>query len=454
MSSTVFSHSVRVLACGNCGAPLNVPPAGGAVTCGYCRTASQVGGRNEGADVEAARQTPAMDEATRFEKLRAQAAHPALLPQSVAHLSIGGVLLPQHAEGAMAEWKQARSELAATGQFPAAERLFHLTRMLSDHLATSRDEMRRRALLETAMELLQAPRHRQVLRGTLTCNAARVGDLAAADAWLAGCHPLSDDIHVDTAWRFSKAYVCTARRDFNGVLQVLGSRLGDIPLASAEIEGCALLRANALERLGQTQQAAEQLYAVMGPGTRGAAVLEQLRTLHSELALCPASFAAAKHRVDEEIMTQGRERTLRVTSIVGPIIGTVIFGSVSLFMIAAGLFDKKGPVWPPVAIGSFFLLFVALFVFLGIFGNLRQRRRETHIYASGLDASLTVLDLQRGGKNQPDILKVIVLIAGRPPYEKTCQLSSAYEALTRVPPGGPLRAKVDPQNPDVVLPFV
>lgn len=163
----------------------------------------------------------------------------------------GGVLLAQHVDQAMVEWRQARAELADSGQMPAAERLFHLTRLPCDHLASMRDEMRFRALLETALELLTSPRHRQVLRGTLACSAARVGDLAAADAWLSGCNPKSDDIHVDTAWRFAAAYVRTVRKDWKGVLQALGSRLGDVPLAEGEVEACALLRANAIEQLGQ-----------------------------------------------------------------------------------------------------------------------------------------------------------------------------------------------------------
>jgi hypothetical protein len=456
MNQTAFSHSVRVLACGNCGAPLNVPPAGGTVSCGYCRASLQIHGRNEAAELAAATLAPAMDEAERFERLRAQAAHPALLPQSVAHLAVGGVLHPQQVDRAMAEWRQARAELEAGGQFPAAERLFHLTRLLSDHLAVVRDEMRRRALLETAMELLQAPRHRQVLRGTLACNAARVGDLAAADAWLAGCNPRSDDIHVDTTWRFSRAYVCTARHDWNGVLQALGSRIGDMPLASGEVEACGLLRANAIERAGQTAQAAEQLHAIMSQGSRGAAVLVQFFALNGELGLCPASFPLAKQRVDGDIAVEGKKRAINQTTLLGPFIIVVIVGVFGTMMTLGAFFGHKepSPIWGLFGAGIVVLSLAALALIFGVRGNLRARRRSIRVYESGLDATLTVLELKQGGKQQADQLKLIVHIPTQPPYEAQWAGSLSPDVLRRAAPGCCLPAKVDPEDRTFVLPLV
>jgi hypothetical protein len=456
MNPTVFSHSVRVLACGNCGAPLNVPPAGGAASCGYCRATLQVHGRNEAAEVEAATKSPCMDEADRFERLRAQAAHPVLLPQSVAHLAVGGVVHPQLVDRAMGEWRQARSELEAGGQFPAAERLFHLTRLLCDHLATARDEIRRRALLETAMELLQAPRHRQVLRGALACNAARVGDLAGADAWLAGCNPRSDDIHVDTAWRFARAYVCTARGDWNGAMQALGSRIGDVPLASAEVEACGLLRANAMERSGQVQQAAEQLQALMGPGSRGAAALMQCLALNGELRLCAESFPVAKQRVDADIAVEGRKRALEKTTVVGIVVFAASIGGVGTLMTIGALFGHKGPspVWGLLVAGLVVLSFVASVLYFGVRAGRQERRQLIRVYESGLDATLTVLELQRGDKQRSDQLKFIVHIPVEPPYEARWTGTLSLEAAARAAPGSSLGGKVDPQDRALVLPLV
>ncbi|MBI5537499.1 MAG: hypothetical protein HY898_32550 [Deltaproteobacteria bacterium] len=456
MNSTPFSHSVRVLACGNCGAPLEVPPAGGSVSCQYCRASSQIQGRDEAAELAAAKQAPAMDDAERFERLRAQAAHLVLLPQSVAHLAVGGVLHPQKVDKAMAEWRQARSELEAGGPFPVAERLFHLTRLLSDHLAVVREEMRRRALLETAMELLQAPRHRQVLRGALACNAARVGDLPAADAWLAGCNPRSDDIHVDTTWRFSKAYVCTARQDWKGVLQALGSRIGDVPLASGEEEACGMLRANAIERSGQVQQAAEQVFSIMSQSTRGAAALMQFLALNRELGLCPASFPHAKNRLDGNIAAEGTKRAIGQTGLVGPIVGGVILSFVGTLMTTSALFDPKAksPIWGLFAFGLLVLSLAVLVFVAGVRGNLRERRRRIRVYETGLDATLTVLDLKRGGKQQADEMKLIVHVPAEAPYEAKWVGHLSPDEQVRAAPGCYLPAKVDPQDRTFVIPLL
>jgi hypothetical protein len=450
---TTFSHSVRVLACTNCGGPLQVPPSGGSATCTYCGVVLQVDGRDEAAVRAAAAQAPAIDEAERFARLRGQVEHSLSLPESMAHLAIAGVLHPERVEKAMAEWREARGEVGGGGAFPVAERLFHLTVLISDHLAMLRDDERQRALLETAMELLQAPRHRQVLRGTLARNAARVGDVAAADEWLAGCNSRSDDIHVDTAWRLSKAYVCAAREDHAGVLQGLGSRVGDVPIVAGEAEACGLLRANALERTGQAQQAEEQLYAIMKRGGRGAAPLVQYLALHAELELCRESFPRAKRRLDAEIAEDGKRRVTASTSLAGPIVALVMLGGCALFALAGAVTEIAvghrqgwGILIPALLLGG--LSWVA--VHFGLMGNLRRRRQHTRVYESGLDATLTVLSVVKGGKNESDQLKVWVQPAGKPPYEATCSVSLTGELAERAAAGRSLPAKVDPSERDVV----
>lgn len=454
MTETVFSHSVRVIACANCGAPLDVPPGGGAVRCSFCQASLQVQGRQEATESAAAASAPALDEAERFEKLRAQAAHPALLPESLGHLAMGGVLLAQHADLAATEWRQARAEVAAGAPFPVAERLFHLTKLLSDHLGEGGDEKRRRALLETAMELLQAPRHRQALRGELAWNAARLGDIEAAEQWLLGCNPRSDDLHVDTAWRVATAYVCTARQDWSGVLRVLGSRPGDIPIASGESESCGVLRAHALERSGQKMQAVEQLLALMGPGSRGIGPIYRFVSLHRELQLCPASFAEARQRVDGEIAEQGRKLALQRHSVAGIAILGGMLGVIGTIALLAGLFEKDAIMWGPTVLGIVMLALSVLIGGLGVLGTVTQRKHDALVYESGLDATLAVLEVEPVQKGTTGRMKVLVQIPGQAPYACAFDLSGSTDPLLKCTPGSTLRARVDRANPQHVLPFV
>src|SRR5690606_40987444 len=94
-------------------------------------------------------------------------------------------------------WLAARAQLDEDASFPLRERFFHLTVLLAPHFA----ERARRAVLETAAELLEDRRHRHVMRCLLATYAAREGDPAAADAWLALCDPRPTDLMMDSAYR-------------------------------------------------------------------------------------------------------------------------------------------------------------------------------------------------------------------------------------------------------------
>ena len=74
------------------------------------------------------------------------------------------------------------------------------------------DDLQLRAVLETALEVLASPSYRQVLRCTLSLEAARVGDVAAAREWLAPCDAQAYDLAADSAYRHAAAYLATRER--------------------------------------------------------------------------------------------------------------------------------------------------------------------------------------------------------------------------------------------------
>ena len=56
-------------------------------------------------------------------------------------------------------------QVAATGDFKAAERMYFLTLMPSNRFHAAGQTLRHRALLETVLEAVRLPRHAQMIQG-------------------------------------------------------------------------------------------------------------------------------------------------------------------------------------------------------------------------------------------------------------------------------------------------
>ncbi len=252
--------------------------------------------RDESHEARTAAVPPAMNESERFQRLREQGHRPLVPPPSLAHLCVELWLPPANVPVAFAEFQRARHEVAAGGSFGAAERLYFLTMMLYEHLARERKDAEVRALLETARDVLSDPLHRQVIHGMLARNAARAGDRVAAEGWLQLMTPHATDLQMDTAYRFTRAYLSTCEGDLTTVLRALGTRVDDVPISESYVEVCAVLRANALERTGDEPTAVQQLAHVAAAHADGVGRLASLVAMTPELALCPRSLPALQGR--------------------------------------------------------------------------------------------------------------------------------------------------------------
>jgi len=297
---TMFSREMRLLLCPQCGAPIEGAIAGGTFTCAYCRATAVLAPRDESREVAHAAAQPTMSEAERFQRLREQDHQPMLPPPAIHYLFANATsspeLLPERAPQALAELQRARHELAGGGSFGAAERLYFLTATLYERLSVQKKDPEVRALLETARDVLSDPRHRQVLHGMLARNAARVGDRRAAEEWFRLMTPYATDLPMDTAYRFTCAYLSTRAGDAQTVLRVLGTSIDDVPIADPFDEVCAVLRANALERLGNVQAAVQQLSQMGARSAAGVDGLGYIAAIHPELSLCPRSLPAVQGR--------------------------------------------------------------------------------------------------------------------------------------------------------------
>ncbi|HVJ93396.1 MAG TPA: hypothetical protein VM580_26525, partial [Labilithrix sp.] len=250
---TSFSYTVRVAVCDRCGAPYQAAVSGGSFHCRFCNAQNTLGLRSE---IVVAHGRAPIAEAERIARLRMQDGKPLLPPPNLAHVMANGGLAEWKVDEAVAIWNGARQVLRTNpNDFDAAERLLFLSMVIAQHFKDKGDKLRQRSLLEGALDVVTLPRHRQILRGFLTRAAVIAGDLEAAEAWLKPCDAQSDDLSMDSEWRFSRAFIDTAKGNFENVLRVLGRGPNDVPIEDASEDVCAVLRANACERLGQVDLA-------------------------------------------------------------------------------------------------------------------------------------------------------------------------------------------------------
>jgi len=184
--------------------------------------------------------------------------------------------------------------------FPIRERYFHLSLLVAPFV----DEQRRRAMLETALELLSDEGHRHVLRSTLATEAARAGDLRAAEDWLQAVNPKSVDLVMHTSYCLAAATLARSRGDYNGVTAVLGTHEGDVPLGNRDEIACTLLRIDALDHLQCQDQAMAELKALIEKW--GAERLKFSIDHHHPLPICERLFPIAAATVE---LTRQRGKT-------------------------------------------------------------------------------------------------------------------------------------------------
>ncbi len=291
-----FSHALRVLLCAECRAIVHVATDGGAMSCSACGQHGEIVARDQCSTLQRRDGQVETSEAEQRERLRPQQGERLEIPESLADLVRDDPMAPDYEpdqlQRALRAWDQARADIMRGG---ATEQQFYfLTVSLQRELFRGEDEQMLRALLETAIETVRSPRYEQMLRCELACQAARAGDLTAAEDWLMVCDRRSADIHADSAFRFAHAYVSSRKRSYKPVLEVLGERYGEVPFAAGREGIIGLLRANAIERLGDADAAAQDLMNAIVQSTKGADGFDLAQSLHADMALCPRTYWTAR----------------------------------------------------------------------------------------------------------------------------------------------------------------
>lgn len=448
-----FRHDVRVLACAQCGGPLEAALPGALVQCHYCGASLQVGARDDRAVLDAGPRPP-VDEEERLRRLRAQDGKPLLPPPSVQHLfGPGGTIEAWKVQEAISVWNASRTEVGRTGSPEAAERLYFLTLVLYQQAGDDAEAAhRKRAMLESALDVLRLPRHRQVMLCALSRLAVFDGDQAAAESWLASCDPRSDDLESDSQYRFSRAVLHTARAQWPGVIAALGPDAQRVPIHDALDAACALLRANAVERSGDVPRAVGLLREMMaGGGPQARLVLDQMMARFADFQLCPASYPVAMQAHQATAAASAAAAASGgIHKVFLPLGGLFVLISVAA-IVAFALGMLPGEALPGLLGG----LGITGVVFLGI-GRAMKRasERASRLRLNGVPGRATVQALEPTGMkiNGVPMLQVLLqvqLADGRPPYQTRAKLLAS--ALGGAAPGAQVAIRADPQNPADVL---
>jgi hypothetical protein len=251
--------------------PIPCPSEGGAVRCPACDAVSSVGPQPQ-------ETTPfpsaTLSESKRLAQLWAEfdagrdSDFDLLRPPPGLGLFARMNVAPQDAIPWLREEWTATCSRIAVASTPALERrAFWIACALGGSYSRGSVHERRRALQETALELLseQAPqkkdstdaaacgtrrRYRDILRAGLSRAALFAGDVEAAEAWLVEVDPRPDVLGPDSEYRFSAATIACERGHYDDVLALVGRTMLELPIAPHCFEGIAIVRMRALEKSG------------------------------------------------------------------------------------------------------------------------------------------------------------------------------------------------------------
>ncbi|MCA9591948.1 MAG: hypothetical protein KC776_01515 [Myxococcales bacterium] len=440
MMGAPFSFSQRMSCCWQCGEPVSGPD-GGQAQCGRCAQMVELKPRASFAtpqNTHLGPQHPAM---------RAQDGKPLVPPPNIMFLWENGGEIPAHRQAeALVAWQGARRRAAAM-DVGAGEEICMLTRELASKAEARRDLPRARAMIEAALESVQLPRQRSILLGMMARMAARAGDVQSASAWLS-CFEATQDLESESELRVSTAVVATARGDFMAVLNAVGSAFDQIAIQDALDPQAAIFRINALERMGRTAEATQQLRDLFakGPGMRNA--VESIQAQYPSLGLMQQTMPAVQ---------AAHEQAARATAGTGKIgMGCVLIGvSLLPFVIMSGvaLYEFLAEGSYEAAIGvPFSLIFVLAFGLWGL-RTLRVGLRERRVFAAGVRAQARVIGSAPTGTQINDIpeMRVELEVLLQPPVRTAIRMLVNPGEQHILMPGTMLYVRVDPQHPDVAV---
>jgi hypothetical protein len=419
----------RRFVCHACRAPNRCPYEGGSVRCASCGRTRDLPPR----DAPPARALTDREEVARMAAIALQSPAPPPTPPALASVVEGDAVIARGKEQEAVDlWFTLRAQ--ASTDVAAAEPLFALTRLLFSHpFLDDRPELRE-ALVDDALDALTLPRHRTVLTAMRVRQAAGRGDADSARMYFQALNLTPTDRQSDTHVRIAIAMLAIAEHRWSDVLAALGFRRDERPLDDEFVDLAVVLRAHALERLGDAAGAHAALDELRHPS-----VARLARERSPALDLCRDSWRAylARARTQKADLLARRERSAAWG-------GALLVGIAAVVAVGGANVAALG-----VAAG------LALLGLAVAIASLRDAALTRRAYLEGALCDARVLGARRvafrGAPAAVGTFEFDLEIAGpRGPYLASLRMPSTDDDARRFV-GRSVRVRVHPERPDFVV---
>jgi hypothetical protein len=402
-----YDPSIRVRPCDACGTAFVARDAETVHTCDHCRHEQSV----PDARPVFVPTSPAGDEAERLAHLSTQLDHQWWIPKSVVRF--GANVLEEEVDEARAVWAELRQKLEANpDDREGAVAFLCVTFALHGGMpaATREERFARRAIAEASAEAQSDAHLRQKTLYNLGIGAVRSGAHAHARVWLERFDPRSRSLDADSSYRMVAAALATALGDPPRVLELLGRTASELPIHQSSRSLAAVLRAGALEKLGNLEAAVDGLYdEVRRRHSALANITELVGSFTREWGLCERSLPL--------VMERDRHRLIdNVPARRGPALRYGFFASLAFLAVVLELEGWRAIV---AILGGIFATGMAWF-------RLRQdTERRRQIVRDCVHVSGRVLAMRPLGPGNSCELDVVVERADLPDARVTTQQSLA-----------------------------
>jgi hypothetical protein len=228
----------------------------------------------------------------------------------------------------------------------------------------------------------------------------------------------------------------------------------DVPIMDAMDPACAVLRANAHEKMGNVPAAMEALRRSLSTeNASGRISMEKFRGLFAHLRLCEQSFGASTL---QHTAVASQKAAMRagggIHLVFLPI--AVLMGLGSIGCLAGAVLALVGVLDGEVAAGCgiALLTLLPLTLVFGIVGLVLRKsaQRAAYLRTHGIQGQARVVGLAPTGMRINGVpqmqIQLMVELPGRAPYQAATKMLGAV-----VPVGAQVPVRADPRNPSDVL---